>query len=580
MIAVAVGIVVVLAFLVFFFLRKRNQEDDTAYLPNPKTPTQRIPSDNPKLEELLQDAEEAASIPPAPSAAPSVSPLEKIDLLTQDQRYDEAIAELKRFLMTNPKEEQAMLKLLQIYGITNNRNAFHGLHSKIHEIGSPDLIEQADFCRSLLEDDLVEAPKSKPASDEVKIDMLDFEPTQAPEALEPQVTYAQPQAQIEPEESSFELEDFGFDDIQATSEAHIDTSSDEAVISNEVEADFDFNFEETTTESTPSDDSTFELDDFSLDDDLSFEPSSAQETPLATTNELDSSTLSDGLDLDNLESDDVELDLSESIDSLSFDEPTPSNTQAQSDGDFDFDLGDDALLQNDTSSSEYDNASTDEDVLDLGLEDLSLDDLQFGDSSQPAQHDETVATSDFDLDVSFDQDISFDEPPSESLPAEQSIDSQASHSDTEDNTFALDDLALDDLDFTQESQEAQEPLVAPTFEQPTPSQEEFVADTVALADDEATKASDALFDDSHGVEDQPKLAEDKPTAEPTAPSLPLQPVGDLPTVGGDTPKITLELAQQYLNLGEQDSAKRLLQEVSKMGTPEQQQTANALLARL
>lgn len=50
--------------------------------------------------------------------------------------------------------------------------------------------------------------------------------------------------------------------------------------------------------------------------------------------------------------------------------------------------------------------------------------------------------------------------------------------------------------------------------------------------------------------------------------------------GLDNAQVTLELANQYLNLGELDSAKRLLSEVIEFGSGEQQQTAKALLARL
>ena len=47
----------------------------------------------------------------------------------------------------------------------------------------------------------------------------------------------------------------------------------------------------------------------------------------------------------------------------------------------------------------------------------------------------------------------------------------------------------------------------------------------------------------------------------------------------DSQQITLDLAGQYLQLGEYDSANRLLNEVVAQGNPEQQQQAQALLAR-
>ena len=47
----------------------------------------------------------------------------------------------------------------------------------------------------------------------------------------------------------------------------------------------------------------------------------------------------------------------------------------------------------------------------------------------------------------------------------------------------------------------------------------------------------------------------------------------------DNHQVTLDLATQYLQLGEYDSAKRLLNEVLAQGNPEQQQQAQELLAR-
>jgi len=47
----------------------------------------------------------------------------------------------------------------------------------------------------------------------------------------------------------------------------------------------------------------------------------------------------------------------------------------------------------------------------------------------------------------------------------------------------------------------------------------------------------------------------------------------------DSQQVTLDLADQYLQLGEYDSARRLLAEVIEQGSHEQKQKAQALLAR-
>lgn len=56
--------------------------------------------------------------------------LDKAEQFISEQRYDNAIQELKRILMNDSNHQDAMLKLLQVYGITNNHKAFEQLHQK------------------------------------------------------------------------------------------------------------------------------------------------------------------------------------------------------------------------------------------------------------------------------------------------------------------------------------------------------------------------------------------------------------------------------------------------------------------
>ena len=48
----------------------------------------------------------------------------------------------------------------------------------------------------------------------------------------------------------------------------------------------------------------------------------------------------------------------------------------------------------------------------------------------------------------------------------------------------------------------------------------------------------------------------------------------------DNTQVTLDLAQQYLQMGEYDSAKRLLEEVAQTGNDQQRHFAQGLIARL
>lgn len=79
---------------------------------------------------------------------------------------------------------------------------------------------------------------------------------------------------------------------------------------------------------------------------------------------------------------------------------------------------------------------------------------------------------------------------------------------------------------------------------------------------------------------------DTPTSDIIAPSVVAaaatvaSSMTNTPSMQADATHITLDLAQQYLTLGEYDSAKHLLQEVVQLGSAEQRHTASTLLKRL
>ncbi len=75
-------------------------------------------------------------------------PLSSVDVYLHNQDYTSAVSELKRILMTNPRHMAAMLKLLQVYGVTKQYGAFNQLHQKIHQIADQKTIQEADFCKS------------------------------------------------------------------------------------------------------------------------------------------------------------------------------------------------------------------------------------------------------------------------------------------------------------------------------------------------------------------------------------------------------------------------------------------------
>ena len=108
-------------------------------------------------------------------------PLSNVDVYLHNQDYTSAVSELKRILMTNPRHMAAMLKLLQVYGVTKQYGAFNQLHQKIHQIADQKTIQEADFCKSLIDEEMVSLQAQTAAKPEVnqaqtaKQDKIDIE---------------------------------------------------------------------------------------------------------------------------------------------------------------------------------------------------------------------------------------------------------------------------------------------------------------------------------------------------------------------------------------------------------------------
>lgn len=597
----------------------------------------------------------------------AINPLDKAESLINDQRYDDATHELKRLLMSNLSNSNAMLKLLQVYGITNNHNAFNQLHQKIHELGDPDIIKQADFCRSLLEDDLtpsVSAPSPAP-KEAIQINSLDFDIedthqsavslTDTPEQSSPNLeesfnleesldleesfdlTFDEP---IEPNAHSADTpalepitsleshteEDVGFDfDFDTSSESKgdaltlDDTPSASAAKTQDLTDDFSLDFEESTL--TPSEDARtasdesaeFELGDFDFD--LS-EPSQSASEPQTSSDSLSDDNLFD-LD-DSFELDSTSSTLQESTliqDSLSDDITTDNDNALSNDVLVHDTLTDDGLaldgfdfdLSTDTASSSNDLSST---ATDFAVE-AAQDDFVFDDT------DNTLVTDDSALntDASATQELIAD-----SAPADTSISMDEFAFDLDDSLSAdlsQANISQDDvqaasvqsdfesaLDFEQTIEVEQNNLgLDSTFEQNFASDEMLIADdsvadvvetdvattdisaTESLAVSEPTKDELAFTFDEKAFDDDLSFAQPKSVDIDSAPAAVSAPVSNLAddlsfVATNDSAQVTLELATRYLNLGEQDSARRLLEEVLHSGNPAQQKSASDLLARL
>ncbi|OPH35434.1 FimV/HubP family polar landmark protein [Moraxella equi] len=633
-IIIAIGAVVVIGIAAFFVLKKLQAQKSEL----PANPQAHIPA-------------QQTSVAPTPTA--TSNDLATAEAHIRNQNYNEAIAELKRILMTNPRHNGAMLKLLQTYGVTKQFAAFNQLHQKIHEIADGETIREADFCKSLLEEEMSSAAIQTPAPTQTvtmttPADAVAVAPQSEPsnsldsgldfEFETPEPTLATPNDNIN------EL-DFDFDTPQIPT-----PSAKSAVENNDFDLSFDVPSQETQPIAKPAlEEPTLDFDDFSFD-----EPSS---TPPANEPTLDFDMLDDDFNqglggaLDIGLGGELNSDLSADFDTkpapntvaqtaptpnsdeldafdFNFDAPTPAPVPSASpvnsdDLGFDFDLtpepvatpvtttpANDLALDGfdfdaDLSSPAQPTTPSPTPVSQADMSDLGGFDLSFDTQTTPAAPTPQTNADNglgFDgLDADFGL-VSEPEPaikpaPTPATPSadfadfDLGLDSTPTPKPTPANTN--DNLSFDNLDLGLDTQTAQPTPSKAT----TPTQDTalaFDANELAFDATSITETNDLSFSGFDFAEtpavtapmSSPKVA---PSAQPVTTASPVskQPTqtagvpSELSFVDNlDNTEVTLNLAKQYLDLGEYDSAKRLLDEVIQTGNATQQQNARELLTQL
>lgn len=538
---IAIGAVVVIGIVAFFVLKKlQAQKLQLPTNPQPHLPTQ-------------QDS--VTPVAPTPNTADELA---TADAHIRNQNYQEAMAELKRVLMTNPRHNGALLKLLQTYGITKQFAAFNQLHQKIHEIGDDETIREADFCKSLLEEEMTELTSKTPTSQPTS--------TQKTTTISPNATTAttQPTKPSDDIDSAFELEmpddakgvDFEFETPQPPKSA-TKPSAD----SNDFDLNFDVSPQKMQSTTTPA------LEEPTLGfDDLSFDEPSGMPSVNKSTLDFDNQDPDTNLDThsdnilnnepnNNLNSDELdELDELDALD-FNFDTPSPASTSSTSpvsseELDFDFDLTDEPKP---TAKVEPESVAPSTDFADF--------DLELDDTPTPEQISDDANDS-----LEFDGlDLGLDTPSTQSTASKSVAPKQDTTMAFDANELAFDtmptteisNLDFGDLDFaetpaattpTATSEDASSDLAEPN--RPTPKPEPSTQPTTtASSAPESTQTTKVLSELSF--------------------------VDSL-----DNTEVTFNLAKQYLDLGEYDSAKRLLDEVIQTGSTTQQQNARELLIQL
>ena len=314
--------------------------------------------------------------------------------------------------------------------------------------------------------------------------------------------------------------------------------------------------------------------------------------PVSVDDDEDSEDTSDdvlGSDDDTAEEDDDQDDdvLAELDNSLAFDDDDDED-----DDDFDFDFDDD-----DTSAS--DDSSDEDTVDDLNYETPTkeYDPAPFKDEDDSFDDDFDLSDLDDDLDEELDADLD-DDVKSEESQDESIVDTEAT---VETDLFDDDEMdleaelsELDDEETEVIEMDADEDLMEETGQASNDfSDDDFLADldTVDDLDDDSSEAdtsgdelADALEDESDdGFEESLSLDEDEEatTFETEQADDDMDEDIDLGLDDlmdeGDVIETKLDLAKAYIEMGDTEGAKNLLDEVKAEGNDDQQAEANKLL---
>lgn len=509
---------------------------------------------------LSKPSDDFRAAHPAPQSAPTANQTTatKFDDLTvaqrfiDQQRYDRAIETLDRGLKTTPNDHQLWLKLLNVYALTKQTAEFYNTYQTITTQADPATIHEAQQLKGLFdaEQGFNHSAAQNTEAPQPEFESLDFD-------LEAEKRkYA---TRHEP------LTQQSIGTVNAATESQIETVApniDDTIIE----------------EQKPLANDAFDL---TLED---LEASDLELEPFAATNNIcDDVVVADqnvskdplALSLEDQQSALIEPELT--FDDFDSDSATPENAiqteprhqelaQKEDDADFDFDLAldldetkPDQAVENTAAQS---NLSDTSDDFALELDDLDLDaelDQLLSESFDGSENLDDFQNSNPEL-------IAKEETLNESTPAKEDL-------TLSDDDFAM--FGLEEANFNHEEAPA-----ANDYEQ---TQQSLTSQTEApelLFDDDTPLDDFPINVDSSAPKSEAFNEQEESQTQPVISTAHLNPQfsTDFALVNElNHQQITLELAEQYLELGEYDSAKRLLNEVLNEGDRQQQQQAQALL---
>ena len=536
MLYIIAGLVVILLVAVLVMRKNKAQK-----------PSEHLSTNTGKIEPLSKHA--ASRSTPTQTAINHEKKFDHIEIAQRfmdQQRYDKAIETLNRGLSEKPNDSQLSLKLLAVYATIDESENFNKVYDAIKANNDDKSIAQADELKALLTEEQNQVTKQTMLADKS-------------------------------EDAGFESLDFDLPTNKASSNSPIlDTNTVQNV---EYKNDLSEATNETLAASNAFDDNNFDdieqAFDFSLSD-----LEDGTNKPVHTSNNSAPVTTLDVVDEDIFAPATV---------AINTDSDTDNSPSTDSDFDFDFELSEHSLASTEAPTNDATDDSFNSSLNELSLEDDFVLDLNSDADTNNVINNAPVTTEttyldDDHLTLSLHSDDVSNETP-------EQIEIQ--HSIVEDNfeDFSFEDISIEDANIEGISAEetnstkndSDASSSAPTtlmFDDDTVIDDDFDFDSLSLS--ESTTASTPVEVDSEYANTHIDNAIDIAPAADTSSieDFSSRFAADFDFVKSlDSNQVTLDLAGQYVQLGEYDSAKRLLNEVIAKGNSEQQQQAQRLLDR-
>ena len=584
----AAGGVVILLLLVVWALSRRNAQKEQEFFET-RNEDGEEPGDIFEAEDVLGDealddtVTEMADLDSVddtelPAQPETEDVIAEADIYIAYGRLDQASQLLENAISSEPQRTDIRLKLLEVYAESNEVESFDKQFNEVEALNDDYAMEQALEIKSRLadSDEIVSIDdlenqllageseqaieESTPLVDQLDVEepedkkdeiiTIDYEPTQkAEEQVDDALDIDEELSNLESDlaedgvgQSSIESED---DDLDIDFDINeIDLEVDDS--STEETSSIEFDLDSTSVEA-------LDVDELNTDAEIDLELDISNEMDLDSTEQVDELEL----DVDNLKLDEELSDLDGELSDLDGELPDLDSELS----DLDSELDDIALdLESESEASEPESTSAEEST-EEDLEDaLNLDDL-----------DLELDKIDSELGGNFDLEETTEQADSEQTSSDM-LSTDSAVEDLEDiaDTLALDEAGVEELDDTL----LEEGLL-----------DEAVVDQEALSEPEASsevetglldEASDDGLDIDESVLD---IEENIVPAEDFESEMTEDEDFDF-LAGTDEAATKLDLARAYIDMGDGDGAKDILEEVALEGSEEQKQEAQDLLKTL